>query len=115
MGKRKPTSFTIDEDDMARLEEIGARLEINKSRAVSFAINMLHNLMEKSFPTKEAEPKTYAEVVLSSERLKPEAPKIETETALKPEAGRKRGGWPKGKPRKPVLRVVMGRAHEQSN
>lgn len=109
MGKRKPTSFTIDEEDMARLEGISNNLAINKSRAVSLSINLLHSLMEKSFPEKETEPKTYADVVLSSKMLTPETP----ETVEVPVVKAKRG-WPRGRPRKPVL-VLVGRANEQGS
>lgn len=101
---------------MAQLSEISKNLAINKSRAISLSINLLHNLMEKSFPEKEMAPKTYVDVVLSPKMLTAEAPEeVKVEAELQPEAGRKRRGWPKGRPRKPVLRVLMGRAHEQSN
>lgn len=102
---------------MTRLEEISSTLAINKSRVISISINLLHRLMEASFPEKEPEPKTYADVVLSPKMLTPEVEgEAEVEAELQPEAGRKkRRGWPKGRPRKPVLRVLMGRAHEQGN
>lgn len=58
---RRTTSFTIDQQDMTRLEELSDKLRINKSRVISLAIGCLHTIADRSFPEKE---KTYADIVI---------------------------------------------------
>lgn len=119
MGKRKPITFTLDEDDMARLTEVGANLKINRSRAVSLAINLLNRLMTMQCREPEPKPLTYEEAVLPAPREQYE--QVSVESALQPELGRakRKGGWPKGRLRgsrksKPVLTVIEGKRQERS-
>ena len=109
MGKRIPTSFTMDELDMAKLTAVSDRLQINRSRAMSLAVNFLHTLLSIECNMTEPLPKSYEEIVLSPALLRTGEP--DTEAAVPPPV--KSRGWPKGRKRgprrkKPMLKVIEG-------
>ena len=111
MKKRKTVSFTMDELDMAKLTAVSERLQVNRSRAMSLAVNFLHTLLSIECNLTEPLPKTYEEVVLSPSLLKTGEPVVEAEPP--PVKVKKKVGWPKGRKRgprkpKPMLRVIEG-------
>lgn len=100
----------MDEMDMAQLLEVAERLQVNRSRAMSLAINFLHSLLRIECNVTEPKPRSYEEIVLPTSLLNTSSLKITEEPPV-----RKRRGWPKGKPRgprksnTPLLRLVEGR------
>lgn len=107
----------MGEEDWVRLVEITETLRVTQTRAIILGINFLHSLMRRSLPEKE---KDYSDIVLpSSPPLQKEEKSEITNPILKKILEdelpvKKKGGWPKGKPRgkkrvpdeKPVLRIV---------
>jgi len=120
LKKRVPVSFTIDEVDMTKIAAVSERLQINRSRVMSLAINFLHTLLSIECNMAEPIPKTYEEVVLSPSLLKTGEPIVEQEV---PVPVKKKCGWPRGRKRgsrkqQPVLTVIEGGKqllYEQSN
>lgn len=95
---------------MVQLSEVSERLKVNRSRAMSLAINFLHSLLKIECNTTEPKPKSYEEIVLPSSLLSTSSLKIVEELPV-----RKRRGWPRGRPRgprksnsTPLLRLVEG-------